>query len=133
MAKPVLPEFGSGFKALNEKARELWVKARLISESKEPVTTMVSKSVTLDEAIKSFISASDEIKSYESIKENARKVIFDALVKNQAVRMETDSGYAYVEAATQEILDKDYLREVAPEAFAVVPAALRVMVKKPGA
>lgn len=133
MRKPKLPEFGSGFEALSDKARELWVKARTISESKSPVTTMVSKSVSLEEAIKSYITAADEIKSYERIKEEARKIIFDALVKNQAVRMETDSGYAYVEAATQTVMDKEYLLELAPDAFGVVPAALRVMVKKPGA
>lgn len=133
MNKPILPEFGVGFVALSDRAKELWVKARMFSESKEPVTTMVSKSDVVSEAIKSYNMCNDEIKSYEKIKENARKVIFDALVKNQAVRMETDSGYAYVEASTQEVMDKDYLRDKEPNAFAIVPAALKVVVKKPGA
>ena len=132
MAKPVLPEFGAGFKALNDKGKELWVKARLFSESKEPVTTMASRSEAVNMAIKSYISASEEIKSYEKIKEDARKVIFDALVKNEAVRMETESGYAYVEASTQTVMDKEFLIEAHPDAFGVVPAALKVIVKKLG-
>ena len=132
MTKPVLPEFGVGFKALNEAAKSLWVKARLFSESKDPVTTMVSRSDAVNQAIKSYLSASEEIKSYEKIKEDARKVILDALVKNEAVRMETESGYAYVEASTQTVYDKDWLMEAHPDAFGVVPAALKVIVKKLG-
>jgi hypothetical protein len=129
MSKPSLPEFGSGFKSLSDKAKELWVKVRLVTEAKDPVTTMVSRSTAVNEAIAAYIKASEDIKALDKIKEDARKVIFDALVKNSAMRVETDNGYAFVEASTQTVYDKDFLMEKFPDAFGVVPAALKLIVK----
>jgi hypothetical protein len=128
--KPDLPDYTKAFTKLTEDAQNLWVTLRTWMENKEEVNVLTSRGNGIAAAMKTYLDCNERLAKIAEEKEAAREILFRACVKSQVGKIETENGYALLTPVTSEQMDKEYLRMVAPEGFAVVPDGFRLTVKQ---
>lgn len=127
---PRLPLATKNFLAMTDKEQMLWNDLLLLKEDKASVTPVRSNSAVLENAIEGYKRIREAMKALDAAQEAHKRTIYAFLVDQNGYRpLTTPVGDASLVPFTREEMDKDYLREVAPEAFTTVPDRLQINVK----
>lgn len=126
---PRLPVATKTFASYSSEERALWDLLLMLKEDKDCIPAAMTRSPEIIEAVLGYKRMRDEIAAMEKAKARFGAVLYEALVSFHVGRLETPVGSVTMTAYTREEYDKDYLKEVAPEAFTTVPDRLQIGVK----
>lgn len=131
---PTLPSSTKAFDEMSEPAQRLWTALSVIKEHGESMygkPEADSNGEQFSGAAQRYLEINSQMDRLKGEKEKLRDFLFDRLVARKLGVIECPCGRVTLSAFSKEIMDREYLKEVAPEAFATVPDGLRLNVLKP--
>ncbi len=128
-----LPTSTKSFDKMSIKEVELWTILRNIKEDGGTPDDKPEGDSTGDKfcaSVEEYLALSLEISKLEKAKKALADFLYGRLVARGLGIITCDSGTAALAAYTKEVQDTEYLKEIAPKAFAVVPDRLQLRVTK---
>ena len=125
---PRLPIHTKTFASYSIEEKALWDLLLMLKEDDAGIPTVTCRQPEVIDAYLGYKQAREAISNLETAKARYGKVLYNTLVKNHAGKVVTPLGSFSMLTFVREEMDKEYLREAAPEAFTTIPDRLQIKV-----
>lgn len=125
---PRLPVSTKTFASYTPEEKALWDLLLMLKEDDAGIPTVTCRQPEVIEAYLGYKQVRESISELEKAKARYAKVLYNTLVRAHAGKVVTPLGSFTMTPFVREEMDKEYLKEVAPEAFTTVPDRLQIKV-----